>query len=184
MKNLNMANKGKAFEEEVIMSNLVYKRRGIAFIQKISTPWVVIRKGKQIVSAYPEGKSTLDFRGTVFPGVSVSFDCKETNEIKGLPLANILDHQIDYIRHALQVGEASFILCYIKLLNKRYFIDGGVVLDFWDSWQDNKGKRGFNLIPVHEMIEIKSKNGIVLDYLNPLKILRRDKSVQGYRVML
>ena len=163
-----MANKGKAFEEEVNMSNLVYKRRGVALIQKISTPWIVIRKGKQIVSAYPEGKSTLDFRGTVFPGVSISFDCKETKEERGLPLANIADHQIDYIKQALEVGEASFILCYIIPLNKRYFIDGGIVIGYWDRWQENKGKRGYNLIPVDEMIEIKSKSGIVLDYLDPL----------------
>lgn len=164
-----MANKGKAFEEEVNISNKVYKNKGIALIQKISTPWTVIRRGKQIVSAFPEGKSTLDFRGTVFPGVSISFDCKETTEEKGLPLSNIAPHQIEYMRQALSIGEASFILCYIKPLDKRYFIDGAAVLERWDRWQENKGKKGFNTIPIEEMEEIKSSNGIMLDYLEPLR---------------
>lgn len=170
VKNYDMANKGRGFEEEVIIANKQYKRKGIALVQKISTPWTVIRRGKQIVSAYPEDKSTLDFRGTVKPRVPISFDCKETVEEKGLPLKNILDHQIDYMRDALLMGEISFILCYIVPLNKRYFIDGEVVLEYWDKWQDNKGRRGFNFIPIDDMTEIRSKNGIVLDYLDGLKV--------------
>lgn len=37
-KNHKMANKGKVFEQEIIKSNEGYKNRGIALIQKISTP--------------------------------------------------------------------------------------------------------------------------------------------------
>lgn len=169
MKNYSMANKGKGFELEVEMANKQYKKKGIALVQKISTPWTVIRRGKQIVSAFPEGQSTLDFRGTVAPGVSISFDCKETTDDKGLPLKNILDHQIDYIRQALLIGEVSFILCYVVPLNKRHFIDGWTVLSHWDKWKENKGKRGFNFIPIGEMREIKSKHGIVLHYLEHLR---------------
>lgn len=165
MKNYKMANKGKGFEEEVELSNKQYKRKGIALIQKISTPWKVIRRGKQIVSAFPEGKSTLDFRGTVKPKIPVSFDCKETKDERGLPLANIADHQIDYIRQALSVGETSFILCYMTMYDKRYFVPGEIVIEYWDRWQQNKGKRGYNYIPVEAMKEIKSRNGILLDYL-------------------
>lgn len=169
MKNFEMANKGKAFEEEVKLTNMQYKRKGIALVQKISTPWQVIRKGKQIVSAFPEGKSTLDFRGTVKHGISISFDCKETTDKRGLPLKNIADHQIEYMRQALKVGEVTFILCYIKPLNKRYIALGEDVIHYWDRWQRNKGKRGFNLIPVDGMKEVKSKDGIILDYLEGLK---------------
>jgi recombination protein U len=98
----NMANLGKAFEEEVKLANNTYLQRGIALVQKISTPWVVIRRGKQIVSAFPEGKSTLDFRGTVKGGMSISFDCKESEDERGLPLKHIQPHQIDYMRQALE----------------------------------------------------------------------------------
>ncbi|WFA10361.1 Holliday junction resolvase RecU [Tissierella sp. Yu-01] len=168
MKNYNMANKGMGFEEEVKRSNVIYKNRGIALIQKISTPWQVIRQGKKIVSAFPEGKSTLDFRGTVKPRIPVSFDCKETIDERGLPLKNIEPHQIDYIRTALEVGEVSFILCNITTTDKRYLIPGEKVLIYWDRWQKNKGKRGYNFIPVAEMIELKTRNGVVIDYLKPI----------------
>jgi recombination protein U len=161
----NMANLGKAFEEEVKLANNTYLQRGIALVQKISTPWVVIRRGKQIVSAFPEGKSTLDFRGTVKGGMSISFDCKETEDERGLPLKHIQPHQIEYMRQALSIGEESFILCYMKSQDKRYRITGPVVAEHWDKWQRNKGKRGYNYIPVEAMTEIRSKNGIVLDYL-------------------
>lgn len=83
-KNLDMANKGRQFEEEVIRANRYYKNKGLALVQKISTPWNVVRRGKQIVSAFPSEKSTLDFRGTVKGGLSISFDCKESEDERGL----------------------------------------------------------------------------------------------------
>ncbi|WHH58290.1 Holliday junction resolvase RecU [Petroclostridium sp. X23] len=166
-KNYRMGNKGMLFEEEIKKANEGYLNRGIALIQKISTPWKVVRRGKS-VSAFPEGKSTLDFRGTVKGGISISFDAKETEETVGLPLKNIAPHQIEYIRNALGVMEVSFILCYMKKFNKRYRIPGQTVLDYWDYWQANKGKRGVNFIPVEDMVEVRSKNGIVLHYLEGL----------------
>lgn len=171
-KNYKMANKGKGFEEEINLSNKVYRNRELALVQKISTPWQVIRKGKQIVNAFPEGKSTLDFRGTVNGGISISFDCKESESDKGLPLAHIQEHQIEYIREALKVGEISFILCLMKNTDRRYFIHGQTVLDYWDTWQRNKGKRGFNTILLEDMVPICSGEGIVLDYLQALKMQR------------
>ena len=165
-----MANRGMLFEKEVEMANRQYKNMGIALVQKISTPWKVIRKGKQIVSAFPEGKSTLDFRGTVRHSIPISFDCKETKDERGLPLSNIPKHQINYIRQALTVGEISFILCYMVKHDKRYFVPGETVIDYWDSWQKNKGRRGFNFIPHADMTEIKSGDGIILDYLKGLQI--------------
>lgn len=169
IKNRTMANKGQAFEEEVILTNEIYRRKGTALIQKISTPWTVIRKGKQIVNAFPNGKSTLDFRGTIYGGFSISFDCKESENEKGLPLSHIQEHQIEYIRDAIDIGEVSFILCLMKKQNKRYLISGKTVLQYWDHWQKNKGKRNVNFIPVEVMKEVKSREGIILDYLNGLE---------------
>ena len=104
------ANIGRGLEETVKLQNELYHKRGYCNIQKISTPWKVIRRGKDIVSAFPEEKSTLDFRGTVYGGISMSFDTKESEDERGLPLKYIAQHQIDYIRQALPLGEVSFIL--------------------------------------------------------------------------
>ncbi|MGL5676824.1 MAG: Holliday junction resolvase RecU [Cellulosilyticaceae bacterium] len=169
-KNRKMANKGKGFEDEVNLANKVYHNRGIALVQKISTPWQVIRRGAQIVSAFPTGKSTLDFRGTVKGGMSISFDCKESEDPNGLPLKHIKEHQIEYMRDALEVGENSFLLCFMKSTSMRYFIPGRVVLDYWDAWQQNKGRKGFNTIRIDDMVSIRSRDGVILDYLAPLNI--------------
>ena len=160
------ANKGKSFEDEIEKANAGYEQAGVANVQKISTPWTVIRKGQRIVSAFPKGKSTLDFRGTVKGGTSISFDCKESEDERGLPLSYIKEHQIEYIRKALKVDEISFILCYMKGINKRFLITGIVVIEYWDRWQQNLKKHGFNFIPVHAMVEVRSKDGIMLDYLS------------------
>ncbi|MBS6504411.1 Holliday junction resolvase RecU [Clostridium tertium] len=167
--NFDMANKGRQFEEEVIRANRFYQNKGQALIQKISTPWNVVRRGKQIISAFPQGKSTLDFRGTVRGGLSISFDCKESEDEKGLPLKHIQEHQIEYIRSALEIGETSFILCSMKKLNKVFFISGEIVIEYWDRWKANKGKRGYNYIPVLDMKEIQYGENANLDYLKILK---------------
>jgi recombination protein U len=164
-KNFAMANKGALFEQEVIYANEVYRRKGIALIQKISTPWKVVWGGKKIVSAFPEGKSTLDFRGTIKGGTPISFDCKESEDSRGLPLKHIQPHQIEYMREALAMGEVSFLLCLIKPLDKRFLIPGTRVLECWEYWQQNKGKRNSNYITVEDMIEVRSSDGILLDYL-------------------
>lgn len=169
-KNANYANKGRAFEELIELTNKQYERKGIALVQKVSTPWQVIRRGKQIVSAFPQGKSTLDFRGTVREGISISFDCKESADERGLPLAHIQEHQIEYMRTALGVGEVSFILANVKPLDKYFMIHGNVIITYWDRWQVNKGKRGYNYIPTESMMEIKGSRGIALDYLQKLDV--------------
>ena len=46
-----------------------------------------------------------------------------------------------------------------------------IVIGYWDRWQSNKGKRGFNYIPVDSMREVKSRNGIVLDYIEGFKVV-------------
>lgn len=164
--NPKQANKGAALEAAVEYQNELYANRGICNIQKISTPWKVIRQGNKIVSAFPEGKSTLDYRGTVRGGIPVSFDAKESEVIEGLPLKYIAEHQIDYMRAAIPLGEVTFILCQIKPFNKYYIIPGAAVIHYWDRWQVNKRKRGFNTILVEKMLPIRTNvPGYIMDYL-------------------
>ena len=168
MKNYKMANKGMGFEREIELANLAYKRKGIALVQKIATPWKVVKRGNYL-HAYPHQKSTLDFRGTIKNGISISFDCKESENDKGLPLQHIQAHQIAYIRDAIQVGEVTFILCFMKKENKRYLIPGETVIDYWDAWQKNKGKRGYNTIYIQDMIQVVPRDNVVLDYIRGLE---------------
>lgn len=165
MKNYRMANKGRLFELEIERSNSAYKNRKIALVDQIPVPWKVQWSDGRIVSAYPEKKSTVDFKGTLNGGIPFSFDAKESEDERGLPLKHIQPHQVEYLRIAQEMGEAVFILCFMKKLNKRFFICGHTLFEYWDYWQANKGKRGINFIAIQDMREIVPRDGILLDYL-------------------
>lgn len=160
-----MGNKGMFLEDMIDKTNKVYFNKGMANIQKIPIPITILeQKGNMIIKAFKQGRSTLDYRGTINPAIPISFDCKETTEEKGLPMANILEHQIEFMRQALEIGEVSFLICYIEPTRKSYFIHGKTVLEKWDLWKANKGKRGYNTILVEDMIELKSGRGVPIDY--------------------
>lgn len=57
------ANKGKTLELQVNFANEQYLARRVALVQKIPTPWTVIRRGAQIISEFPAQKSTVDYIG-------------------------------------------------------------------------------------------------------------------------
>lgn len=48
--NYKMANKGMNLELLINYSNQQYKKLGLSNIQKISTPWTVIRKSKRAIA--------------------------------------------------------------------------------------------------------------------------------------
>lgn len=165
VKNYKMANKGVFLENMLEFTNEVYKNRGIANVQKIPIPIKILKESKgKIVNGYREKKSTVDYRGTISPGIPVSFDAKETADEEGLPMANIIDHQIDFMRQAMGIGEITFLICYMSKFNKTYYIPGETVIEKWDLWQANKGKIGFNTIYIQDMIPLNSGRGVPIDY--------------------
>lgn len=165
--------KGDVFEEIINMSNKVYKRKEIALVQKIATPMKPIRRGKQIVSAYYEEKSTLDFIG-LYKGVPIAFDAKETKEENRFPLSNIQDHQIEFMEEWDKHGGIAFLLINFTKLDKVYRLDWKTLSWYWKKYQENKGKRGFGSIAINEFEsnckKIRSRDGIMLDYLEGLKV--------------
>jgi recombination protein U len=45
MKNADYANRGKSLEDLINYANQQYLVKGVALVQKIPTPWTVIRRG-------------------------------------------------------------------------------------------------------------------------------------------
>lgn len=170
--NYKMANKGRSFEELIDYQNTLYYNKGLSTVQKIPTPWVVTRRYGKIVDAHPDKKSTVDYRGAVKlldgKAYPVSFEAKETIETDGLPLRNIHEHQINFLKTALNVGEIAFVICYLTAFNKCYFIDGEFVIRKYQLWQQNKRKWGYNLIPISDMTEIENRPGNICDFINIL----------------
>ena len=168
-------NQGAGFENLIEWANNQYYERELAVIQKIPTPWKVERKynpftGKsEIISAYPEKKSTVDFGGTA-KGFSIWFDAKETQNKTSFPIKNIKEHQIEFLRRVHEQGGIGFILIYSTVHNKTWFLR---ILDLLVFMEQETRKS----LPFYWLDEkcslVKSKQGIVLDYLSEaLKIKR------------
>ena len=74
-----------------------------------------------ITLAYFDEKSTVDYMGSV-QGIPVCFDAKETAQ-KNLPIANIHEHQIEFMDKFMLQGGLSFILVNFTQCDKFYLLD-------------------------------------------------------------
>lgn len=159
------ANRGMAFEQLIEITNSQYINKNRAVIQKVPTPWQVIRRGKKIVSAFPEEKSTVDFIG-IANGRAIAFDAKSTREITRFPLSNIEDHQVRFLKQWHQNGGISFILVEFAKKKEVYLLSIGQLI----KWLESANNGGRKSIPYEWFMLncdlVKSKNGIILDYLS------------------
>ncbi len=161
--------RGKFLEELINMANSMYRKKGVALIQKIPTPItpLEIEKGTgRIKKAYFESKSTVDYIG-VIQGIPVCFDAKETNT-KSLPFKNIHEHQFEFMEDFEKQDGISFFIVYFKLYDKFYILPFKILKKYWEE-----GKNGKNKSIKYELfdksLEIKSNNGYILDYIDTLK---------------
>lgn len=170
---VSYANRGMAFEHLINITNQQYFQKRRATIQKVATPWKVIRRGKKIVNAFPEGKSTVDYIG-VYNGRPIAFDAKSTRETTRFPLANIEDHQVKFLKQWKQNGGISFILVEFAKKQEVYLLS----IDKLEKWFLAAKNGGRKSIPYEYFLTncdlVKSKDGILLDYL-PLIFERKVK---------
>nr|WP_275667882.1 Holliday junction resolvase RecU [Paenibacillus oryzisoli] len=166
MKSRAHANRGMGLETLIEYANQQYAAKGIAQIQKVATPWKVVRNGKRIVSAFPEKKSTVDFLG-VYKGMAIAFDAKQTENKTRFPLANIEQHQIDFMIDWEKNGGIAFVIIDFKshgqifLMNLQEFV---IASSLYGS-----------SIPYKHFTqcirEVHHENGIVFDYLKHVEAI-------------
>lgn len=165
---VSYANRGMAFEHLINITNQQYFQKRRATIQKVATPWKVIRRGKKIVNAFPEGKSTVDYIG-VYNGRPIAFDAKSTRETTRFPLSNIEDHQFKFLKRWQDNGGISFILVEFAKKNEVYILS----LSELEKWLRKANEGGRKSVPYEWFIMncelVKSKNGILLDYLGVIE---------------
>lgn len=165
--NMNHANRGKSLETIIEHANAQYKAKNLALIQKVATPWTVIRKGKQIVSAFPANKSTVDFIGVMKHlsfTVPIAFDAKECHEKTRFPLVNIEPHQIDFLGKWQEQGGESFLLIEMTALGKIYKLEFVEVFMYWLDAKAN-GRKSIPIKDFERFKVVEESGGIVLDYL-------------------
>ena len=125
--------RGSALEEYINYSNEKYREAGLALIQKIPTPITPIdidKSTRHITLAYFDKKSTVDYIGAV-QGIPVCFDAKECAYDR-FSLANIHEHQIDFMKSFEEQKGISFLIIYFTQRDEIYYISYRQLRRYWD----------------------------------------------------
>lgn len=163
--------RGSMLEEMINFTNIKYREKKLALIQKVPTPITPINIDKEhrhITLAYFEQKSTVDYIGVV-QGIPICFDAKEC-AVDTFSLNNIHEHQIEFMREFEEQEGIAFLLIYFKKHNMYYYLTFERLLEFWDR-SVNGGRKSFRVDELDLSYEIPVQNGVCIHFL---EVLNRD----------
>lgn len=168
--------RGSTLEDLINRTNEQYREKGLALIQKVPTPITPIKIDKEhrhITLAYFEKKSTVDYIGAV-QGYPVCFDAKECHT-DTFPLANIHEHQMNFMEQFENQGGISFLILYFTARNTFYYLRFAEIRKFFKRAQEGARKR-FSFDELDPAWMLTSRNGFLVAYLDGLKkdIMERD----------
>ncbi len=160
--------RGSYLEDCINTSNRIYQEQGLAVVQKLPTAIKPVELDKSrgtIKLAYFEEKSTVDYMGNV-QGIPICFDAKETNQ-KRLPIANIHEHQIDFMDAFQKQEGLSFLIVYFKVYDEYYLLPFDALKPFWDNAKKD-GRKSIPYAAFDKALLIPSKGNILVHYLDAL----------------
>lgn len=171
-KKRSYANRGMQLEREIDVSNKAYERKGVGLIKKLPTPvHIHSTRGSRVSGVLQKGE-LVDYIG-MSQGVAIAFDAKQTRG-KSLPLSNIPSHQYKFLKGWHNNGGVAFLIVRFTDERKTFFYPFKRI----KYWKEAQNKR--KSIPIADAeehgTEIKSKHGVVLDYLSAVhEEVRREK---------
>ena len=161
--------RGSALEELINLTIEKYRDNHLALIQKIPTPITPIRIDKEkrhITLAYFEQKSTVDYIGAV-QGIPVCFDAKEC-AVDTFALANIHEHQVEFMRDFEQQGGVAFFLIYYSKVEEYYYLRFHELMKFWNRAKEG-GRKSFRKEELEDGYYMKTHSGIFVPFLDMMK---------------
>ncbi len=161
--------RGSLLEEMINMSNEVYRKNGLALIQKVPTPITPINIDKEtrhITLAYFEQKSTVDYIGVV-QGIPVCFDAKECNS-DNFSLQNLHEHQFDFMTDFEKQDGIAFVLLYYTHRDEKYYIPYKDIKKFVERAAGG-GLKHFKYEEIDKTYLIGRKGGVLVHYLEQLQ---------------
>ncbi len=166
--------RGDALEELILVSNEYYRKQKYGRIDKAATPIKVvdIDKSGLITKGFFEKKSTVDFHGVV-QGIPVAFDAKETN-LKSIPLHNVHEHQIEYMRDITDQHGLAFLIVHFKFCDEFFMITFETLNDYYLKSQ-NSGRKSIPYKELDKKYQIKRSFNGILNYLPALDTYLREK---------
>lgn len=150
------------------MTNEKYRTQKLALIQKVPTPIKPIKidqSTRHITLAYFEQKSTVDYIGVV-QGVPVCFDAKECQQ-KRFPLANVHEHQMEFMEEFEEQDGIAFLLIYFKSEDCFYYLRYSELKTFWNRMKEG-GKKSFSYEELNPQYQISTYSGTFVHYLELL----------------
>lgn len=162
--------RGSTLEDLINQTNETYKENKLALIQKIPTPITPINIDKEtrhITLAYFNQKSTVDYIGVV-QGIPVCFDAKEC-VFETFPLANIHEHQVEFMKCFEEQDGIAFFLIYFTKKNIYYYLTLRELLMYWERCQSG-GRKSFRFSELNEKYFFTQKSGIFIPYLDALQL--------------
>ena len=165
MQYLSNSHSNRGMDAQNFVSDVVniYNSKGWAAIQEIAVPIVHSRKG----FAYGR-KSTVDFVGLAY-NKHVDFDVKSTRERTRFPLANIEQHQYNWLEMSRNQGSNSFILINFVKLNEWYVLTFSILKEYWERWKTG-GKASIPIADLRmDAISVREGGKTGLDFLEFLK---------------
>ena len=157
--------RGSTLEELINRTNRQYFDDDLAVIQKLPTSIkpVELDSNKGVITlAYFDEKSTVDYMGSV-QGIPICFDAKETAK-KNLPIANIHEHQIDFMEKFMLQGGISFILVHFTSIDKYFLLELEVLKKYWNDAKEGK-RKSIPLGAFNDKLEVFRHKRYLLHYL-------------------
>lgn len=167
--------RGSTLEDMINRTNEKYAESGLALIQKVPTPITPVKMDKetrQITLAYFDQKSTVDYIGAV-QGIPVCFDAKECAS-DTFALQNIHDHQVDFMGKFEKQGGVAFFLIYYTHKDVLYYLPYEMLKFFWDRAKEG-GRKSFRYEELNPAYALPKKHGILVPYLEALKVDLEDR---------
>lgn len=166
MSRVSHANRGQSLEQLIELSNLQYRRRGLAVVHKVPTHWVPLRgRDGKIMGAKVAEKATVDFLGCLAPsGRAVAFDAKQNREPGRFPLDERWSHEVEFLHDVARAGGIAFLLIEQVSEGRIYLLPGADLFAFWAAAQ--KGER--RSIPAQTLQTypaVSQSNAVPVDYL-------------------
>ena len=162
--------RGSTLEELINRTNETYRLHKLALIQKVPTPITPInieKETRHITLAYFDQKSTVDYIGAV-QGIPVCFDAKECHT-DTFPLANIHEHQIQFMQEFEQQEGIAFFLIYYTNKECFYYLTLRQLLSFCERAKEG-GRKSFRIEELDHSYFFQSAPGLFVPYLEMLQL--------------
>lgn len=167
--------RGSTLEDLINRTTDQYREKGLALIQKVPTPITPInidKESRHITLAYFEKKSTVDYIGAV-QGIPVCFDAKEC-ATDTFPLANVHEHQAEFMEDFERQGGIAFFLIYYTGRNEFYYLRYCDLRVFRERAQEG-GRKSFKITELNPRYFLKANRGFFVPFLDGIQMDLEDR---------